>query len=194
MFENRILWLDLETTGVEPDAEILEVGMLVTEGLDEVLAAESWVCMPPRFNPFDLPDAVYDMHSASGLLDDLRRNGKHPDYIRNSARTFIGEWFGSYVTSPGQDVTVAGSGIDRFDLPLLRSKPAWLDVTERFHWRTLDVSGTKRLASMAGAEIEAPGTGHRALDDCRWALEVARAAVTAFQPVVLDPRPTLLPY
>jgi len=165
----RILWLDLETTGLDPNKDtILEYGLLVTEGLDTEVDSLSIPVHPHGFNPFALDDVVYAMHSESGLLDAMRAEGLRP----MSAVAAVGGFLDTHFDFDATDIVVGGSGIDRFDVPMLRSNsPA---LAGRFHWRTLDVSGLKQVMGMAGVPIPPVETQHRAVDDARWAFHVAQ--------------------
>jgi oligoribonuclease len=74
--DNPILFLDLETTGLEVDAEILEVGVILTEGpgLDIVAGTgRSFVVHHnhPELLKLGRHPAVVDMHEKSGLWADL---------------------------------------------------------------------------------------------------------------------------
>lgn len=175
MTDQHILWLDLETTGISDDAQILEIGMIITKGLDEEVARFTQAIKPQDFNPMDLPDPVFDMHMKSGLIAAIRQGGTSPSRGYHLADDWI------RATCPdaalGQ-VSLGGSGIDRYDVPLLRR--VWPALAAWFHWRTIDVSTTKRLLEMAGHEIEVPAGAHRALDDCEWAIDIARKARDLF--------------
>lgn len=176
MTDDKILWLDLETTGVGDDAQILEIGLAVSEGLDEVVATWSAGVRPAGFNPYDLEPEVFSMHLESGLLQRLYHDSSTIERAVDAAMRFIRDNFGI----SAYDVTVGGSGIDRFDLPLMRRHQIWGRLPERFHWRTLDVSSTKSLLKRAGIEPVSGNVGHRALDDAIWAFRVAQQAVQAF--------------
>lgn len=170
---DRILWLDLETTGTDPAKdECIEIGLLVTDGLDSEVAEFSAPIKPyTRSNPILWPQVVLDMHVASGLISELP-TAKFAGGVAGPVHLFLDEHF-----VPGDGViTVGGSGIDRFDIPFLREARELRSIADRFHFRTLDVSSTKRLMVMAGAEVPPEGRAHRALDDARWAFHVAQAA------------------
>ncbi len=71
---NPILFLDVETTGLEPDADILEIGIILTQGPElEIVWCCSWLVrhrwaalaaagLRPLVHP-----TVAEMHEKSGL-------------------------------------------------------------------------------------------------------------------------------
>lgn len=171
MTDDKILWLDLETTGVGDDAQILEIGLVVSRGLTEEIATFDAQVLPPGFNPYKLEEVVFNMHHDSGLLRELYRTGLTPSHALNMVWSFVNDHFGV------DPITVAGSGVDRFDIPLMHRQHPWNDLAARFNWRTIDISGTKQLLRAAGVEPVPAGKDHRALDDARWAFRVAQQAV-----------------
>lgn len=76
--EETLLWIDLETTGLEDDADILEMGLVLTSmDAGEIYAAFSRVYCP--IYPDDtvlallMDEAALAMHTDNGLIDAMRR-------------------------------------------------------------------------------------------------------------------------
>jgi oligoribonuclease len=170
---DRMLWLDLETTGLDPERDrILEVAMVVTESdLTIVPASEmSWVVHQPDdvLDSSTMPQIVRDMHTASGLLQESRRAFHAEDWVGLQllirASTFL-----QHKKAP-----LCGNSIGALDRPfLVRHMPAVLDW---LHYRMVDVSSVKELVSRWCPE-RAYGKkklAHRALADIHESLDEAR--------------------
>lgn len=179
---SNILWLDLETTGLNPEKDlILEIGLVATEGLDRILDSTSIVI---DHGAVHLTPTVLGMHLDNGLLKDIGTRGVKVPEAYAQAITFLDTWFGS----DAESYTVGGSGIDRFDIPFLKAAPeplCWLP--ESFYYGTLDTSGLKRILKTAGITLEARGGAtHRAVADAEDSFRLAQALVKrAARPVEL---------
>jgi oligoribonuclease len=179
----RLLWLDLETTGLNPaDDDILEIGLVVTDGLRDVLDERSIVIKPWLFEPADLEPDVCRMHEQSGLLDAIETHGVPLDAGIARAQAYLDCYFG---IDWRQTITVGGSGIDRFDIPFLNVHAP--DLARRFYYGTLDTSGIKRISRLAGRELTggANGAGHRAVADALDSFRMAQAFAKMLEPVIL---------
>lgn len=172
-----LAWIDLETTGLEPEkCEILEVALVITDNeLNEVDAA-SWVlpakCSEHESNPF-----IVKMHTENGLWQECEA----PEAMRNfgtreSARSQVAHevlerlrrWTGM------KDGPICGSTI-AFDRGFLkRHMPT---VEAHFSHRNLDVSVLGELAKLWAPEVwdaRPKGGGHRALPDIRGSVELLK--------------------
>lgn len=163
MPNTNILWLDLETTGLDPERDlILELGLVITDGLERILDEESIVI---DRGAVALPTDVLNMHLDSGLMLDIALRGVTVPEAARKAHAVLSNW---WPTAPGT-IVVGGSGIDRFDIPFLRRCEHLYGIAERFNYGTLDTSGIKRISRLAGRELQAGQNGatHRAVDDAR---------------------------
>ncbi len=111
----------------------------------------------------DVGDTVRRMHPASGLLDEIAASTTPLEEAGASTLSFLREHIPEARTVPlcGNSI-----GTDR------RFLHAWLPEIEEFlHYRSVDVSTLKELASRWHPEVldSAPekAGGHRALDDIR---------------------------
>lgn len=177
-----LLWIDLETTGIDwRSHEILEVAAILTtwDGLTELAQFSTPVTTstaPERL--IDSTD-VATMHTANNLLIESR-NGL-PLY---RADVQLAALVDSAIRARSdrhatQEVLVAGSGVAQFDRAWIRQH---LRETDRhLHpYRCMDVSPIRHLmesmVSYAEAKFAAPfhGKPHRALPDVRQALDQYR--------------------
>jgi oligoribonuclease len=160
-----LVWMDLEMTGLDHTSDVIvEIATLVTdddlgivaEGPDLVVHQTEDVLA--RMDPF-----VVDMHTRSGLLDQIRASTITLEEAGRETLAFIREHAPVERTVPlcGNSI-----GTDR------RFLAAYLpDIEEYLHYRSVDVSTIKELARRWAPEVldAAPrkDTAHRALDDIR---------------------------
>lgn len=179
------LWLDLETTGLDPAKDaIIEIGCLLTDPhLNPVTAPDGRPLVPfeavvwPGVRAYEriLADPVVEaMHRSNGLLDDLAELAANPSKYEKVAAVEgqILTWLSRTGTAPGEFV-LAGSGVGRFDRRFIdRDMPtlaSWLR-----YW-AIDVDVLRRTRQAWGiAEPDREERPHRALADARLHLEEAR--------------------
>ncbi len=179
---DRIVWIDCEMTGLslEHDA-LIEVAALVTdfeltqldEGIDVVIA-------PPPAALEQMGDFVREMHTASGLLDELA-SGVSMDEAEKLVLGHIRAW----VPEPGK-APLGGNTVGTDRNFLARDMP---ELESHLHYRIIDVSSIKELSRRwyPRAFFNAPtkSGGHRALADIRESiaeLRYYREAVFVDQP------------
>ncbi len=179
---DRIVWIDCEMTGLslEHDA-LVEVAALVTDfELNQLGDGVDVVITPPPEALAQMDDFVRDMHTGSGLLDELA-GGTTMEDAQQQVMDYVTTWVPEPRKAPLAGNTV---GTDRGflarDLPLLES---------HLHYRIIDVSSIKELSRRwyPRAYFSAPkkSGGHRALADIRESiaeLRYYRAAVFVPQP------------
>ena len=161
---DRIVWIDCEMTGLSLQADALvEVAALVTdyeltvlgEGVDVVIR-------PPQAALDQMDPFVRDMHTSSGLLEELA-GGMSLEQAEERVLAYIREWVPDPGKAPlGGNSVATDRGFLARDLPALE---AWL------HYRIIDVSSIKELSRRwyPRAYFAAPAKngGHRALADIR---------------------------
>jgi oligoribonuclease len=175
---SSLIFLDLETTGLDPEkCEILELGMLAIEygSLREVAAVQTCLQVSSGFVG-SLDEKVLQMHTASGLLADVRGEranlrfeaGGWPTLAQAEAQA-IG-WMNLY---GGQRSPLAGYNPE-FDRSFLRKRMPRLEAN--FHYRNFDVNFVHLLREVVtGTQTKKEGVTHRALDDCRHAAAALRS-------------------
>jgi len=168
---DKVVWIDCEMTGLDLGADALvEVAALVTDfELDVIGDGVDLAIKPPDQAVEQMPEVVRDMHTASGLLDELP-SGLTLDEAEQQVLAYIRE----HVPEAGK-APLAGNSVatDRAFLARdMAELEAWL------HYRIIDVSSIKELSRrwFPKAYHSAPQKtgGHRALADIRESIEELR--------------------
>jgi oligoribonuclease len=161
--EQRLIWIDLEMTGLDPDADsVLEIATLVTDADLNVLAEGPALAIRhplPRLEAMD--DWNRNTHRKSGLWD--RVLASDVEMAAAEARTldFLSHWVAAG-KSP-----ICGNSICQDRRFLVRCMPA---LERYFHYRNLDVSVLKELSrrwSPAIGDAFRKAGSHTALADIR---------------------------
>lgn len=181
---DRIVWIDCEMTGLslEHDA-LVEVAALVTdyeltvlgEGLDVIIR-------PPEEALTQMGDFVREMHTSSGLLDELAGGTTLAD-AEEQVLAYVRE----HVPEAGK-APLAGNSIATDRGFIARDLPS-LDA--HLHYRMIDVSSIKELSRRwyPRAYFAAPEKkgGHRALADITESI----AELRYYREAVFRPQPGL---
>ena len=136
---DRMVWIDCEMTGLSlSDDALIEVAALVTDSELNVLGeGVDIVIRPPDAALETMPEVVRQMHTASGLLDELAGGTTLAD-AEEQVLAYVSE----HVKEPGKAPLCGNSvGTDRGFL--LRDMPTLEDY---LHYRIVDVSSVKELA------------------------------------------------
>lgn len=159
-----LVWVDVETTGLDPvNCTILELGLVITDLDLEVIAERAWMVDPgeKRWSMAKMTPLVKEMHTKNGLLADLREGGTPPWQVATEAVEFMGDHKG--VGSP-----MCGSSV-HFDRAMLAANMP--PMISAFHYQNIDVSTIKAIAGMwADPDMQwvAPyEKEHRTLSDLR---------------------------
>ena len=151
-------------TGLHPDRDALvEVAVLVTDRELNVLGeGVDVVIRPPQSALDQMDDFVRDMHTTSGLLEQLESG-----VSLEEASDRVMEYIRAHCPEPGKAL-LAGNSVGQDKAFLSRYMPA---VTDHLHYRIVDVSTVKELARRwyPRAYYQAPAKtgGHRALGDIK---------------------------
>jgi oligoribonuclease len=168
---DRLVWIDCEMTGLDLGADaLIEVAALVTDFELNVLGEGVDVVVKPPQEAIDqMDDFVRNMHTVSGLLEELD-NGVTLREAEERVLTYIKEHCpdGSRPPLAGNTVATDRAFLQR-DMPELESF---------LHYRIVDVSSIKELARRwyPRTYFAAPAkTGnHRALADIQESIEELR--------------------
>ncbi len=163
--DNRLVWIDLEMTGLEPSTDtIVEIACLVTDDqLDLVDDGIDLVVHQPPEVLDRMDDFVRTMHTKSGLIEEIAASTV--DLATAGAQVLA--YIRTHVPAAGTTPLCGNSiGTDRrFLAEYLR------DIDDYLHYRSIDVSSLKELCRrwypVAYKNKPAKSEHHRALDDIR---------------------------
>ncbi len=180
-------FLDVETTGLEPENNyVLEVAWQLTNMHFEPLSrpksaivdqetTEDWTEV---FRQIDASPFLTNMHTESGLLEELRNGPGVPRPMGEILDTFVRDAINVGATT--DQVRLAGYSVS-FDREFLKAN-GWWDLFEaktlgfQMHHRILDLSSNIQLYQAAGRQVPSTynSNPHRALDDALDALDLAQ--------------------
>ena len=166
MAESRLVWIDLEMTGLDPDENtIIEIATIVTESdLSIVAEGPSFAIDVGKEELAKMDNWNVKHHTENGLLDRIQSDGVSMENAERQTLEFLKEH-----CSPGQS-PLCGNPIGQDRRFLRRYMP---DLHEFFHYRSVDVTSIKILARSWYPEVGKwrKNSGHRALDDIRGSIE-----------------------
>ena len=179
---DRLVWIDCEMTGLDIERDALvEIACLVTdaelnlfdEGVDVIIK-------PPAEALVSMPEVVREMHTTSGLLEELPSGvtlAEAQDIVLGYVRGHVGE---------PKKVPLCGNSIATDRWFIARDMP---ELDAYLHYRMVDVSSIKELARRwyPRAYFASPlkHGGHRALADIRESVQELRY----YREAVFVPRP-----
>ena len=137
--DDRLIWIDLEMTGLKPDSDrIIELALVVTDAsLATVAEAPVWVVHQSDATLAGMDAWNQGTHGRSGLVDRVRASTMDEAAVEAAALAFLREHV------PAKGSPMCGNSICQDRRFLAR----WMPVLEdHFHYRNLDVSTLKELA------------------------------------------------
>jgi len=158
----RLVWIDCEMTGLDLTTdELVEVAVVITNyELAPVHPGFSIIIAPSAAALEGMGDFVRDMHTSSGLLDELGAGVSLAD-AEKAVLAYIAE----HVPTAGQ-APLAGNTIGTDRAFIARDMPT---VDAHLHYRSVDVSSIKELMRRWFPRVyfnaPAKNGGHRALAD-----------------------------
>ena len=177
-----LVWIDCEMTGLDLRSDaLIEVALLITDAELTVISDGLDVVIKPPQEALDhMPEVVREMHTTSGLLDELPHGmtlAEAEELLLAAVRQFAPE---------PRKVPLCGNSIAT-DRGFIARDLAALD--NHLHYRMIDVSSVKELARrwyprVYFASPEKKG-GHRALADITESIEELRY----YRQTVFVPRP-----
>jgi oligoribonuclease len=135
----RLVWIDLEMTGLKPDTDrVIEVALVVTDGdLAPVAEAPVWAVHQADAALDAMDSWNKGTHGRSGLIDRVKASPFAEADVEAAALAFLREHV------PPKASPMCGNSICQDRRFLARWMPALEDY---FHYRNLDVSTLKELA------------------------------------------------
>ena len=178
----RMVWIDCEMTGLDPQSdELVEIACIVTEAdLTEIDEGVSIVIKPGDEPLANMDEVVVKMHNQSGLIHEIP-NGTTLD----DAQTRVLDYVKQHIPD-ARKAPLAGSSVYVDRTFLARYMP---DLDDHLHYRLVDVSSikelTKRWYPKAYYNTPEKTGNHRALADIRESI----AELRYYRDAVMVPPP-----
>ena len=161
--DNRLVWIDLEMTGLDPDSDsILEIATIVTDAdLNELAQGPVYAIKHVESALQAMDDWNTEHHTASGLWKRVLESEISMRGAEQGTLAFLADWVEAGV-SP-----MCGNSICQDRRFMFRLMP---ELEKFFHYRNLDVSSIKELAARWAPEVLLgfeKNNRHEALEDIR---------------------------
>ena len=158
-----IVWIDTETTGLDHQKDaLLEIAVVVTTDELEVVGSYSSVIKAKKRDLKRMDDFVLNLHTGSGLLDEVAKADKSLHQVEQEVMTFLGR------LGLTKGLVLGGNSVHFDRYFLLRLMP---DLMKRFTHQNLDVTSIGHCVKRWHKPVynhmkEQTGTvAHRAMDD-----------------------------
>ena len=168
--QQRLVWLDLEMTGLDPDNDsILEIATIVTDqDLNELAVGPVCAIRHPQSVLDNMDNWNTEHHTASGLWQRVLQSTVSMYEAERDTLEFLSAW-----TEQGAS-PLCGNSICQDRRFLVRLMP---ELERWFHYRNLDVSTLKELARRWAPhllESFVKESRHEALADIRESIQELR--------------------
>ncbi len=177
--KDPIVWIDCEMTGLDLSRDaLIEVAVVVTDSeLKPVDAGIDLVIAPPPGAVDEMGEVVREMHTTSGLLEELDA-GLTMEDAQARVLEYVRRWVPEERKAP-----LAGNSVGTDRAFLERDMP---ELVAHLHYRIIDVSSIKELARRwyPRAYFHSPekNGGHRALADILESIDELRYYRAALWP------------
>ena len=164
MKKAKLLWIDLEMTGLEPDKDkILEVAAIATDmDLNEIATYEAVVKVDDNLIKERMVGEFWERNKESyDALVAQNENGRPVEEVERELLEFLDKYF-------GKEIYLAGNSIHQDRKFIEREMP---ELNKRLHYRMLDVSAWKIYFENALDKKFTKRDAHRALDDINGSIE-----------------------
>ena len=164
----KILWMDLEMTGLDPNKDrILEVGVIATDwDFNEIATYEAAIRVSPRLieRRMKVSQDFWDAnpHVKQQLIQQ-NKSARAGVIIENELLDFIKKHF-----DDEKPVLLGGNSIHQ-DRRFIVSE--WMRLDHRLHYRMLDVSAWKVVFEGKFKKKFAKPEAHRAIEDIHGSIE-----------------------
>jgi oligoribonuclease len=168
--QDRLIWIDLEMTGLDPQADgILEIATVVTDGQLNILAEGPELAIAHPLATLDAMDEWNRKHhGGSGLWRRVLDEGVPLAEAEARTLEFLQAWL------PAKTSPMCGNSICQDRRFMARLMP---QLEAYFHYRNLDVSTVKELARRWSPKLLegfSKVSAHTALSDVRDSIDELR--------------------
>lgn len=164
MEKAKLLWIDLEMTGLDPVKDrIIELAAIATAwDLEPMAEMTAVVKVPEKLMQERMVGEFWEKNAESrAALMAQNAEGKSAKAVEQELLDFIDKYF-------GEEVILAGNSIHQ-DRKFIDCE--WPEVAKRLHYRMLDVSAWKVYFEGARKEKFLKREEHRALDDIKGSID-----------------------
>ena len=164
MKKTKLLWIDLEMTGLDPEKDrILEVAAIATDmELNPIATYEAVVKVPEKFIKSRMVGEFWENNAKSrDALIAQNTDGKPVEEVEKELLQFLDDHFGKIIYLAGNSIHQDRKFIER-EMP---------ELNKRLHYRMLDVSAWKIYFENAKHQKFKKPENHRALDDINGSIE-----------------------
>lgn len=171
----KLLWLDLEMTGLDAQKHvILEVAALITD-LDFNELARYEAIIKQTDDHLDAMDEwPTKQHAKSGLTKRVKDEGRREEEVETELVELVEKHFGK------EPATLAGNSI-HMDRTFIRHH--WPRLEAKLHYRMLDVSSWKIIMSGKYGLDFKKQSSHRALDDIQESIAELQHYLDSFKKI-----------
>jgi len=180
--------MDLEMTGLDPTRHVIvEIATLITDDdLNIVAEGPDLVVHATDEQLAEMDDVVVEMHTASGLLEQIRSS----TLTLEEAGAATLEFLRAHIPEP-RTVPLCGNSIGMDRRFLAMHLP---EIEDHLHYRSIDVSTIKELARRwypeSLAAFDRKTSSHRAMDDIKESVDELRYwRETVFRPATTPATP-----
>lgn len=165
--KQNLIWIDLEMTGLYPETDsIIEIATIVTDKELNILAEGPVLAVHQSKQTMDAMDAWNQKHHGqSGLIERVLSSALSESDVEQQTIEFLKQWV------PEGASPMCGNSICQDRRFMAKTMPL---LEAFFHYRNLDVSTLKELASRWAPEIMKgfkKQATHQALDDVLESIE-----------------------
>ncbi|MDR0587843.1 MAG: oligoribonuclease [Burkholderiales bacterium] len=135
---NRLIWIDLEMTGLSPVADrILEIAIVITDAaLNPIIEAPGWVIHQEDTTLAKMDSWNQSMHKRSGLIDRVRASTLTENKVEQEVHHFLSKHAAEKMSPMCGNSICQDRRFLAFHMPRIEAF---------FHYRNLDVSTLKEL-------------------------------------------------
>ncbi len=167
---SNLIWIDLEMTGLDPENDlIIEIATIITDKNLNIIAEGPVLAINQSNDALEaMDDWNQKHHGQSGLIERVKKSTTNDAEAERQTIEFIAKWVAK------DQSPICGNSICQDRRFLYRYMPKLEDY---FHYRNLDVSTLKELASRWAPEIQKgfdKKSSHKALDDIIESIEEMR--------------------